>query len=51
MATVRFSAETERSQFEDIHEECWLDLDDPQHKAAEQAAQQGEASKSTGETG
>ena len=51
MATARFGAETERSQFEDIDKEDWLDLDDPQCKSAQQAAQEGEANKSTGETG
>ena len=46
MATVRFGDEGGDSQFEDINEEDWPDLDKPP-----QAAEEGEASKSAGKTG
>ena len=46
MATVRFSDEGGDSQFKDIAEEDWPDLDKPP-----QAAEEGEASKSAGKTG
>ena len=46
MATARFGDEGGDSQFEDITEEDWPDLDKPP-----QAAEEGEASKSAGKTG
>ena len=46
MATSRFGDETGDSQFKDIAEEDWLDLDKPP-----QAAEEGKASKSTGKAG
>ena len=46
MATARFSDEGGDSQFEDINEEEWPNLDDPS-----QAAEEGEASKSAGKAG
>ena len=46
MATARFSDEGGNSQFEDIDEEEWPDMENPS-----QAAEKGEASKSAGQAG
>ena len=42
--------EPDRSQFEDIDEENWPDIDNLLCTAAQEAAQTAQASKSTGET-
>ena len=51
MQQATFSDQPEAQQFEVISEEDILDVDDPEHQAAQQAARQGETSKSTGKAG
>ena len=48
---VTFSELPEADQFEDIDKEDWPDMENPQCQAAQQAVEQGEASKSRGKTG
>ena len=51
MQPATFSDQPEAQQFKEIPEEDILIPEDPAHQAAQQAVQQGEASKSTGKTG